>query len=97
MTEQWYTAKCYYIAAHTGNEPPHEPLREYRYLLIRGLDETDAMTKALALAEKRQHSYRNQFGATVRWKLEQVIDVKEIFDFEIKDGLEIYHEYLGNE
>lgn len=52
MTEQWYTAKCYYIAAHTGNEPPHEPLREYRYLLIRGLDETDAMTKA-------QHLPRN--------------------------------------
>lgn len=95
MTGQWYTAKCLYTAEHNGAEPPHEPLHEYRYFLVRGLDEDDAKARALAIAEQRQHSYLNQFGATVHWRLEQIFDIKEIFDFELKDGLEIYHEYVG--
>ena len=55
------------------------------------------MKKALAIGAGHQHSYKNQFGAIVKWILEHVIDVKEILDFELKDGLEIYHEYIeGN-
>lgn len=97
MNDKWYTAKCLYRAVHVGDEPPHEPLSELRYFLTRGDNQADAMKKALVIAKRRQHSYQNQFGATVNWKLEQVIDAKEIFDFELKDGLEIYHEYIDGD
>lgn len=93
MTPQWYTAKCLYWAEHNGPEPPHLPLYETRYLLISAPDEDGAMEKALQIAKDRQHSYLNQYGATVSWKLKQVLEVKEIFNFELKDGMEIYHEY----
>jgi len=69
-------------------------LREYRYFLVRGSDEIDAAKNALIIAERKQHSYQNQFNATVRWKLEKIIDIKEIFDFKIEEGLELYHEYI---
>lgn len=96
MNELWYTAKCCYRAVHAGDEPVSEPLYEYRYFLVRGSDEEDAMTRALKLAESKQHSYLNQFDATVSWRFEGVIDLKEIFDFELKEGLELYHEYFGS-
>ena len=95
MSEQWFTAKCIYVSEHSGIEPPHEILREHRYFLVSGQDEVEAERKVHRIAIEREHSYVNEFGATVTWKLECTQDVKEIFDFELRDGLEVYHEYIG--
>jgi hypothetical protein len=93
QNEQWYTAKCSYTSVLDCDEPPSERVHEYRYFLIRGSDEENAMARAQKLAVSKQHSYRNELGATVSWRLNEVVDVKEIFDFELKEGLELYHEY----
>jgi|SRR6266702_5428908 len=91
----WYTAKCRFLSLHSGEEPPHEMLGEFRFFLLKAEDEEVAREKARLIAKQREHSYKNQYGATVTWVFDSLIDVKQILNSELGEGAEIYSEYFS--
>ena len=90
----WYTAKCRFRSIHTGEEPPHETVGEYRFFLLKADNEEGARDKAQIISKRKEHSYKNKYGATVSWCFESVVDVKEVIDGGFVEGTEIYSEYF---
>ena len=91
--ENWYTAKCLYDAWIDGEKAASDPSAEYRYLLLCAANESSARPKGEALAKAHEHSYKNGDGQLVSWQLNSVLHVKEIFDFSLREGAEVYYEY----
>jgi Domain of unknown function (DUF4288) len=89
--KSWYAVHCLYRADH-GEQENSRTLLEERLLLIRS-EPRSAPDVAQKEAKKREHSYRNERGELIKWKLQQVLSVVEIIGPAIKHGTEIYSRY----
>jgi len=64
---------------------------EHAFILLRAADDQSASKKALSLARKKQHSYLNAKRERVKWVLEKVVKIKEIFDRRLQEGTEVFY------
>jgi hypothetical protein len=92
----WFAAKCKFLSLHTGNEPEHENLGEYRYFLVQAANEQKGMEAPVAMAKTKEHSFENVYGATVTWAFEGVLELKEILDKQPISGTELYSEFFSS-
>ncbi|MQA11278.1 MAG: DUF4288 domain-containing protein [Pseudonocardiaceae bacterium] len=78
----------------TGESEDDHPLYEESFVLLTAEDEETAWAKASSHGREREHSYRNDDGELISWKLEQVVDVCLAVDDEIGDGAELYSRFF---
>ena len=63
-------------------------------LLVSGTDEREAMEKAKKLARDKQHSYQNPYKQQVSWKFVKLLELQEILDEELGEGVEVYSKFF---
>ena len=59
-------------------------------MLVSARSEREAVRKAAKLAKGNQHSYRNPNNELVAWKFVEVLEVEEILEGQLGDGVEVY-------
>lgn len=63
---------------------------EEDFFVFQAVNATKAGAEALRLSRRAEHSYKNVYGETVRWKLDRVLDVRRLDATELKDGTWLY-------
>lgn len=92
METEFYVAVLLFRATHDGQAG--DVLFEESFTLLTASGEEEARVKALALGTNREHSYRNENGELITWKLDRVVDVCLAVDDEITDGAELYSRHF---
>jgi hypothetical protein len=65
------------------------PKFEDRIILVRAADEEEARVKGKKFAA--------DYGTVTSWKVREIVDVHEILDPELGDGIEIYSAFIDRE
>lgn len=98
-TESVWHRSTFYIAVlvyeSSSDAAGYEPLYEESFMVLSADSDEKAREKALKQANE-PYSYKNQYGDTVTWLFKQLVDVKQLFNDNIKDGTEIYSRYFRN-
>ena len=84
----WYSARLVFeTEAHEGST---EVLREDSIRLITANSIDEATSKANVLGKSEQAEYLNHQNEIVRWRFVQVLEVQDLCEAEICDGMEVY-------
>lgn len=92
-SDKWYAAVLLLEAEHP-DEPSHDELFEKRVVLLSGQNDAEVDRKASELCLGEPVSYRNEYGARVIWRCRRVLSLTPLLDAELRDGLEVYSEFL---
>ena len=65
-------------------------LYEETIRLLVAKDIVEAQEQAAALGLRLQHSYHNESGQEVVWRFEAVIEVQDLCEAELHDGVEVF-------
>ena len=65
-------------------------LYEETIRLLVGADVVEVREKAAALGLRLQHSYYNESGQEVVWRFEALLEVQDLCEAEILDGVEVF-------
>ena len=65
-------------------------LYEETIRLMVSKDIVEAQEKAAALGLRLQHSYYNESGQEVTWRFEAVLEVQDLCEAELGDGIEVF-------
>lgn len=84
----WYSARL--VFETDPHEDSKEVLREESIRLIRATSVEEAHAKANALGANEQTEYLNYMNEVVRWRFVEVIEVQDLCEAEIFDGMEVY-------
>ncbi|MCC6695370.1 MAG: DUF4288 domain-containing protein [Candidatus Hydrogenedentes bacterium] len=82
----WYTAHCLYVCEVAKRCCR---MREIRVFLIKESSKVKARAKAKRIAKGQEVSYKNSDGAVTRWRFVRVLNMGEIYDDDLDDGIEI--------
>lgn len=85
--DQLFVALLVYKSSSTASG--YLPLYEETVTLVSASSADSAKERARELAESRQTTFANEFGETIVWSLERVVDVTQAPDT-LGDGVEIY-------
>jgi hypothetical protein len=89
----WFSASLFFEGVH--NDCPNEDdVWEQSVFLIWAASEEEAMLQAQKLAKEREVEYITAIGDRVRWVFRHVESVFELFDAELKAGIEVYSRFL---
>ena len=66
-----------------------EPLRELAIHVLSAADENEAEAKGRVIGRKRENSYRNTQEEVVRDIFQAVVEVQELIDDRLFDGMEV--------
>lgn len=83
-----YVAVAVFFAELNGSS--EETLFQETFHLVHGKDETSARREAELVFRDLVHSYSNQQGQTVSWRLLEIVDVAAIGETELRHGSELY-------
>jgi hypothetical protein len=84
----WFGAKLLFESTI-----PHEDgriLQEESIRLIEANDELEAKSKANMLGKSEQHEYENADGETVRWRFVFVLEIQDLCEKSLFDGMEVF-------
>jgi hypothetical protein len=84
----WYSARLLY-----REEIEHSPtgVFEEKIIVFTAVDDTDLITPKLdTLAKAREVEFQNQFGETVSWTFQEVLEIQDISAEEVGDGTEVF-------
>jgi Domain of unknown function (DUF4288) len=84
----WFGAKLLFESAL-----PHEDgrvLQEESIRLIEADDESQAQAKAIQVGNSEQHQYRNHQGETVAWRFVSVLEIQDLCEKNMYDGIEVF-------
>ena len=90
----WFTARLLFKAEIKGRRPRKIHTFEESVLLVSGTNEREAMEKAKKLAWDKQHTYQNLYKEQVSWKFVKLLELQEILDGELGDGVEVYSNFF---
>jgi len=85
----WHSARLLYETEVEGPPDPL-PLREESIRVFVADSETAAWVRAEAVGRENAHSYRNGAGELVSWKFLRVIEVQDLCEERLDDGVEVY-------
>ena len=66
-----------------------KPLLELAIHVVSAVDETEAEARGEAIGRTQEHSYKNCEGETVRNTFRAVVEVHELIDNHLFDGMEV--------
>ncbi len=84
----WYSAKILMVSRETSSG--EIGLYEETIHLMVGKDIAEVQEKAAALGLRLQHSYYNESGREVAWRFEAVLEVYDLCEAELHDGVEVF-------
>src|SRR5438045_2480550 len=84
----WYSARLMFESDRADLDGPR--LQEVSIRLIEAENEAEAMSKAVALGKREQHEYRNEAGEIVHWRFIEVLEIQDLCEAEVYDGMEVY-------
>lgn len=87
--DKWFSALME-LEAEIGGLPQHDGLCEASVRLFRATDVAAAQDKAEVLGRQLEHDYLNENGEPVVWRFRGVIDVQEVEEDSIVDGVEVF-------
>lgn len=82
----WYTARVLFRWEVGGKPHPFEE----SYLLVRAESDRGALRAAARASRSREESYQNTNGQQVTSALVSVLDVQELLENELSEGVEVY-------
>jgi Domain of unknown function (DUF4288) len=71
-------------------------LQEESIRLIDANDESEAIAKAVALGNSEEHEYGNPSGQTVRWRFVSVLEIQDLCEASLYDGMEVFSQMKWN-
>jgi hypothetical protein len=89
----WYWVSATYKAVHLG-VPRKRHLWERTVFLIRASSDAEAADVARQVAREKEHEYLAAGGDMVRWVLQEVEEIHELFESDIQQGTEVYWEFF---
>jgi hypothetical protein len=86
----WFSALLRFESSIEGMND-WAPLSEESLVLVDARDEEEALEKARRLGDERQIHYKNYAGAQVRWRFVEVLEVQEVSEPELSEGVEVHY------
>jgi len=87
-SNNWYSVTANYKAVHL-DKPRRRNLWEQTIFLVVAASEEEAQQIGHKIAKSKENQYLSVSGGQVLWQLVEVIDVKELIDQELKQGMEV--------
>jgi hypothetical protein len=84
----WFAAKLLFESS--VREDDGRVLQEESVRLIQADDEAQAHSKATNLGPSEEHEYSNEQGETVRWQFVSVLEVQDLCENYVFDGMEVF-------
>ena len=72
-------------------------LQEESIRLVEAGDESEAKAKATVLGNSEEHEYANVCGETVRWRFVSVLEVQDLCEVKLFDGMEVFSRLRWND
>jgi hypothetical protein len=88
VAKNWYSVTANYKAVHL-DRPRRRNLWEQTIFLVTAATEEQAQQAGYEVAKSKEHQYLSVSGGKVSWQLIEVVDVKELIDHELKQGMEV--------
>jgi hypothetical protein len=85
----WYAARVRFEST-VGDGPNPRPLYEESIRIILGESIEDATARAEAIGRAAEHEYPNEAGEVVRWVFASVLEVQDLCESELQDGMEVF-------
>lgn len=84
----WFAAKLLFESSVPDEEG--RLLQEESIRLIQAVDEAEARSKASRVGSSEQHEYLNHLGETVAWHFVSVLEVQDLGEDNLTDGMEVF-------
>ncbi len=84
----WYSVEALYKTV--SQETAGETLYERSIFLIEVRDEQEVPDKAHQVALSLESSYNNAKGGSVKWTFVEILDVQDLCEEELYDGVEVF-------
>ena len=85
----WFAVKLLFRSTIDAQEID-APLCEESIRIVRASNEVEALNRARSLGQEEEHEYENEAGETVRWRFEEVLEVQDLCESELHDGMEVF-------
>ena len=85
----WFSARLLFESS-VPDEAKGQPLCEENLKLIEADSEESARLKALAIGHNERSEYANSDGAIVQWRFVDVLEIQELCEDTLYDGIEVY-------
>ena len=89
MAMSWYSALIIYESDVAGFADPL-PIREESIRVILADSDSFAWSKAEEVGRQNEHSFKNEQGELVTWRFVEVVEVQDLCEEQLTDGLEVY-------
>lgn len=90
---RWWWASAVYKGEHV-DRPRRRNLWERIVFLLRARNQQEAYERAQELARSKEAFYTTAVGDQLRWTLQAVEGVQELFDQALEEGSEVYWEFF---
>ena len=84
----WFAAKLLFASSIRHDDG--RALQEESIRLIQANDEAEARSKAATIGASEQHSYGNAYGENVNWQFVSVLEIQDLCEANIVDGMEVF-------
>lgn len=92
----WYSAKLLFVSVHSEERASDDATRlfEESIVVIQANDIEHARARAQQYGGHLQHGYQNAAGDWVVWQFVRLLDVFELNDERLADGVEVYARFI---
>lgn len=87
----WYAVKML-LASQIENSENDRPLFERNIRLFQAASEAEAIQKAEDAGRTERLAYENERGERVNWKFVRLIEVQDLCEATLFDGIEVFSE-----
>ena len=87
-TNSWYAARLLFESAVEGNTD--EPLCEESIRVFKAESPENAFKRATEIGRGADHEYTNELGQAIKWRFVEVIEVQDLCETELTDGVEVF-------
>lgn len=84
----WFAVTANYKAVHL-EKVRRRHLWEQLVFLVQAKNEDEAQIIGYSVAKSKEHQYKAIKGDQILWQFTEIIDIKELIDQELKQGMEV--------
>ena len=88
--DYWFSVKVKFVCDVDDNIRELEKLYEYSIRLFKAKSEDEAFAKAVKYFQQEDCSYKNINGNEVSWNFVEIIEIQDLYEEEIFDGIEVF-------
>jgi hypothetical protein len=85
----WYSVKLLFQSTIDGRLL-EQSLCEESIRILRGESDEQARARAEEIGRSAEHEYLNESGEVVRWNFVSVLELQDLSETELQDGMEVF-------